>query len=438
MSTAKPTRNQINILFLAQTGIGKSTVINAFVSHLVYSSLDEAMQGPLQCIIPTVVYKPLSQDDQEIPVYVGTADSNERINQVGSSKTKECRTYVIKIGNKEVRLLDTPGVGDTEGVEQDVRNFENIMSHISQYDHLDGICILLQPLQTRLDAQYRYCIKELLTHLHKSAVENMVFLFTHGRSNFFRPGDAARILRTYLSELSGECGLEVPFNEDNIFCVDNESFGFLARIHNEIAVEEDEIGQVRKSWTRSEKEYIRLVEHLMTCEPHQVHETISLNEAKQLINKLHRPIAETMRLIEENIQLAKQHRDAQRDLSDVNIIEHSGENILLPQYEAQIIFLDYPRTVCTHETCTEVVTLGGVIQIDYRAHCHEHCCLDDVPREVIGHPKLRVCAAMEPSTGNMINDVFDEFSQSNDNSFVMDPLRGQDAMLIISKMKIHF
>ena len=53
------------------------------------------------------------------------------------------------------------------------------------------------------------------------------------------------------------------------------------------------------------KEYSRLMEHINQCPLYAVRDTLSLNEAEQLVRKLPRPCAETLRLIEENIQLAK-------------------------------------------------------------------------------------------------------------------------------------
>ena len=88
-----------------------------------------------------------------------------------------------------LRLIDGPGVGDTRGADHEARNFENILAYISQYEHLNGICILLRPSITRLNIYFRYCIKELLRHLHVNAKENIMFVFTYARATFYKPGE---------------------------------------------------------------------------------------------------------------------------------------------------------------------------------------------------------------------------------------------------------
>ncbi|CAF4211480.1 unnamed protein product, partial [Rotaria magnacalcarata] len=110
-----------------------------------------------------------SETYQSIQVTVGTPNKNENSENNGQSSTQLCRSYLFPIGDRLIRLIDGPGVGDTRGMDHEARNFEHILSYISHYEHLNGICILFKPAETRLTIFFRYCIKELLRHLHVNA-----------------------------------------------------------------------------------------------------------------------------------------------------------------------------------------------------------------------------------------------------------------------------
>ena len=168
----------INILLLGPTGVGKTTFINAFANYLVYNTLDEAMKGSLQAIIPAW-FNLLDKDTcEEKTIVIGTPDDSEKKGNVGESCTRQCRSFVFRIGDRNIRLIDAPGIGDTQGILQDEKNFEDILAYIAQYDYLNGICILLKPNEERLHILFRFCVKELLRHLHVHARQNIMFVFT--------------------------------------------------------------------------------------------------------------------------------------------------------------------------------------------------------------------------------------------------------------------
>ncbi|XP_055347684.1 uncharacterized protein LOC129594856 [Paramacrobiotus metropolitanus] len=180
----------INILVLGEKGVGKSTWINGFANYATYTTLDDALREPLYLIPGHSIT--LDENYGRQVVIMGNSDNEGET--PGQSCTQMPKTYVFRKGNNIIRLIDTPGIGDTRGTEQDKKNFQFIMDHLSHYDSLHGICILLKPNNARLTVMFQFCIKELLSHLHRDACENIVFVFTNARSTFYRPGDTYQAL----------------------------------------------------------------------------------------------------------------------------------------------------------------------------------------------------------------------------------------------------
>ena len=224
----------INILLLGQIGVGKTTFINAFANYLVYNSLDEAIDGKLQAPIPAWFVFMDKNTFEEKTIVIGTPNKSEQKGSVGQSCTRQCQSFVFKINNRILRLIDAPGIGDTEGILQDEKNFEDILAYIGQYEYLNGICILLKPNEERLHILFRFCVKELLRHLHVQAKENLMFVFTNARSTSFQPGPCAPLLRELLRTLKDQSHAEVPFSRENSFLFDNEAFRYLALCKNGI------------------------------------------------------------------------------------------------------------------------------------------------------------------------------------------------------------
>lgn len=384
-----------NILLLGQSGNGKSTFINAFVNHLVHSSLTEASNGELLSALPASfsLYNP--KTSQHETFNFGQTDNNEKHTKTGNSVTQGCRSHVFRIGNHILRLIDTPGIGVTEGVRRDQTNTTHILDFISQYKYLKGICILFKPNEERLNPQFRYCVLELLTRLHKSAANNIMFVFTTGRATFYAPGSTAPLLRVMLTEIENVKGFRVPFNGDNTFCIDNEGFRCAVAMKSGRIFPSEEVEPCGKSWEKSAKEYIRLFETVMRCSPHEVLDTRSINAAEQYIRLLARPMSEAARLIAENRRLAEEakYHTTYRGPRDFD----RGR---LVQKQVMAVELPFPRTVCTAEGCTRLYQHGTEMRVEYTQRCHDECYLRKVQQEVIGDPGLLRCRAFEGKSGN--------------------------------------
>ncbi|CAF4974648.1 unnamed protein product, partial [Rotaria sp. Silwood1] len=383
----------INILLLGETGVGKTAFINAFANYLSYDTLDAALKGQMQVLIPSCFSVADNDTHEQTTIIVGSPDNNELCEDNGKSQTQGCKSYLFSIGNRYLRLIDTPGIGDCRGVEQDNANFDHILAFVSRYEHLNAICIMLKPNENRLGIFFKYGIKELLKHLHRNAKDNVTFIFTNARTNFYMPGATSTQLRTLLNDLERTTRIHVPFLKKNTFLFDNESFRFLAIRKCGHDFFKDQKQYFIDSWNKSVAELSRMLAHIVKCDLHAVRDMESLNEAQQLIRKLSRPIGEVATLLQENIQLAEQHKS--KVLTDAKDIKPNQ----IPQKAAEIVPLKYPRTICTSTKCSKVVKVNDEMKVDYVVQCHKHCYLKGVEQEVINNPILKHCRAMDKTTG---------------------------------------
>ncbi|RHZ82156.1 hypothetical protein Glove_113g10 [Diversispora epigaea] len=384
-------RKEINVLLLGETGVGKSTFINAFINYLKFDTLNDALSGNMEVLI-TTKFTTMDKDYEMRSVKIGNNDSNEHLENVGSSATQGCQSYKFSLGGDMfVTIIDTPGIGDTRGIEKDMENFENILKYISSYEDLHGICILLKPNDSRLTIIFRFCIQELLSHLHKNAKDNIVFCFTNSRGTLYRPGDTLPALKEQLHALKKRSGVEIKTTKCTMYCFDSESFRFLAAAKDGIEFDEMDEKSFAESWKRSVDESVRLLEYLSLRKPHKVEDTLTLNDARNIVLHLAKPLALAETLIQTNISLVN---DRQKEIDNCNeSIQELHKKLKIPQKVAEPVDLGYPRTVCTN--CRTQNVNGSIV---YNAHCHPHCYLNGVTAGIINNSVLQNCSAM--SNGN--------------------------------------
>ena len=386
---------ELNVLIMGPTGVGKSTWINGIVNYLTYSSLDDAknhmeITNKIINVIPTsfVVH---NEQLEECQIIINSDPTSTNRELRGHSSTDMPHAYVLELKKTLVRLIDTPGIGDTRGVEQDKKNFANILNYIANLDTLHGICILLKPNDSRLDIFFRFCVKELLTHLHKSSSENIVFCFTNARSTFYKPGQTLVPLKNLLKEIK----TDIPLTTSTVYCLDNEAYRFLCTLHYGIKYETEDYENFSKSWDKSVIETDRLFNHFANLKPHSVRDTICLNSARNIIVRLTEPLAEISRNIQQNLAIV---------LEKENAIKYAEERtkdlekyLKIPEITLVRQSISYPRTVCTNKECVTYYKIDDVNVIEYTSHCHERCYLKNCDEKLQPNPAIKDCEQMDPA-----------------------------------------
>ncbi|KAL9046330.1 MAG: hypothetical protein Q9214_000810 [Letrouitia sp. 1 TL-2023] len=387
--------DELNILIIGETGVGKSTFINAFINYLSYDTLDGAINNDsLDWVIPcSFNYQTMDRSDPngtivQRKIQVGQ-DQDEADGAGGESATQRTMVYPVTLGDTVIRLIDTPGIGDTRGVEKDKENMSNILGMLSNFDKLHGILFLLKSNSSRLTLMFRFVMEELLTHLHRDATLNMVFGFTNTRISNYMPGDTYTPLDNLLKR---HARVDIGLSPRTVYCFDSESFRFLAA--EKMGLTMDNIQDFRLSWEKSERETKRLIEHFRSLTPHAVRSTLSLNQTRALILHLTKPMADIMQTIDKTIQLNIDNMD---ELKDTRLRGDQLQGRLhWERIELVHHSLEHPRTVCNDVDCKEYRDDGnGIKQTIYKSHCHPRCWLTGVDVGVVSCSALMNCAAFD-------------------------------------------
>ncbi|QKD61950.2 uncharacterized protein FOBCDRAFT_148152 [Fusarium oxysporum Fo47] len=311
----KPTA-QYNILILGETGVGKSTFINSFINYIMYDSLDEAM------------------------LRVGKESDVEKESKGGISATQNTVTYEFIVDGKIIRLIDTPGIGDTRGIDQDQKNVKDILETLESVDKLNTILFLMKPNSARLTATFDFCLTELLSHLHKDTNKNIVFGFTNSRSTNYMLGDTREPLEALLKKRN----TNIQLGLSTLYFFDSESFRYLAA-YKQLAKEMPGKDSFVASWEKSSEEARRLVERTFVLPTHEVKMTLSLNRTRAFITGMTKPMLEFSKNLQDNEKkfAAKLLRaeDAQIKQALAKFGVYLNKSAMVAFNDTTIAYLDY-------------------------------------------------------------------------------------------------
>ncbi|XP_077085795.1 uncharacterized protein LOC143737813 [Siphateles boraxobius] len=153
--TSKPNRI---VLLVGETGTGKTTIINTMVNYLLGVKFED-------------------EEWYEITEEEEASDQSQ-------SQTSEITMYEVfhKRSPISLTIIDTPGYGDTRGLERDLEVAENLSALFKIKDgvrEVDAVCFVIQASKNRLTDRQHYVISSILSLFGKDIVNNIVFLISH-------------------------------------------------------------------------------------------------------------------------------------------------------------------------------------------------------------------------------------------------------------------
>ncbi|KAJ8522111.1 hypothetical protein ONZ45_g1291 [Pleurotus djamor] len=153
--TLKPWKKKtMTILLIGETGVGKTAFLDLLANICAGRKLED--------------FTPAHIVD------------NEAGGSVTGSQTNEPKLYAVQCANgHEVRILDTPGLADTRGIEYDNKHKAAIAEAIKdKVATIDSIVILANGTQERLGVATDYALNIISGMFPNSIVDNIAFIFT--------------------------------------------------------------------------------------------------------------------------------------------------------------------------------------------------------------------------------------------------------------------
>ncbi len=110
--------------------------------------------------------------------------TEEAARDQSESQTSEITVYEVfpSTSPMSLTIIDTPGYGDTRGLDKDLEVAENLATLFQSNDgvcEVDAVCFVTQASNNRLSDRQHYVISSVLSLFGKDIVNNIVFLITH-------------------------------------------------------------------------------------------------------------------------------------------------------------------------------------------------------------------------------------------------------------------
>jgi GTP-binding protein EngB required for normal cell division len=94
------------------------------------------------------------------------------------SQTKDANMYTVECEDYILTLVDTPGLGDTQGYETDEQHKKTIITKVQQLTEINAILYVHRASDTRSDLQLKYYLNSFKTMLTNECKDNFVVCFT--------------------------------------------------------------------------------------------------------------------------------------------------------------------------------------------------------------------------------------------------------------------
>ena len=334
------------MLLIGETGSGKTSLINLFCNCALIENLGDKM--------------PLNNIREFHDIELEDSESKKM-----QSKTTGAKEYSTMLGKLELGIIDTPGFGDTRGLDKDSENVKKIIQTLQDTNHINCVCVVINGRNARLNTSIKYVLTEITTILPNEIVNNLIVVFSNTNDELESNFDIEELSR-YISH---------KISQDRIFYIENPCCK-LDKAKTKQALSSDTIQSLARSFNITAKVLQRMNTVIKNFKPVHTFHFISLYRKKEEIEKKVTTI------------LAK--FDQQRELDERIKTQQEEITAALKQKK---LYSDYKTT----QKFTRRIT----IETDRHntlckaPHCFSNCHVPCYLEKAIDYEPLRKCASIK-------------------------------------------
>ncbi|PKY19794.1 hypothetical protein RhiirB3_523784 [Rhizophagus irregularis] len=325
------------ILLLGGTGTGKSTIINMMANYFLGGTLENP-----KVVIPTKYFKVTENA-------FGRNDTEAKVGDVTRSQTTKCCNYEFKHPENpscNFVFIDTPGMSDTNGIEQDDKNIQEIINTAIDAGSLTAIIIIASGTEARVTPTIKNTLTRLANNLPDEIISNNLLLIltkcTKSSASFSEDAFAKEIVKPK----------KIFYMDNQIFCADPQI----------LLNDDDEYSTVKHQWDKSFKTFSNLLKIIP-----EMNDTLTktFTKMRELRNKIKSEIV-TISQITTNIQQVQDKLEAA-----YKALQKTGDqkNSFANYTTTEEITIKKPIQKDTKDTLCTTHMRDGII-------CHENCQLE--------------------------------------------------------------
>ena len=192
----------LSFMVIGETGSGKTTLLNSFVNFLLGVNIEDEYR-----------YKIILENTNK-------SQSNSQTNQVNIYNIRSVGGY------PPIKIIDTPGFGDTDGIEKDQIIFDLIEKFFREnLNEINSICFVTKSTNNRLTSSQKYILNRILDIFGEDMKENFLFILTFcdgGKPNILEQLKTKECPFYDIIELSKDLNWYFKFNNSSFYESDRD------------------------------------------------------------------------------------------------------------------------------------------------------------------------------------------------------------------------